>query len=113
MSIPRVFLKDDVKINGAHFYPEIVRIINVARATAPLLSDNAVWITSANDSKHMDGSLHYANKALDLRIFNVTGPNRQMAEQWVRKMELVLGEDYDVILETDHVHIEYDKKHRG
>lgn len=92
---------------------EMHRIIRAARATAPLLSDDAVWITSANDSKHMDGSLHYANKAFDLRTYNLVGPNRQMAEQWVRKMQLVLGEDYDIVLETDHVHIEYDKKHRG
>ncbi len=109
MPLPKVFMKDDVKINGAHFYPEIVKIINVARATAPLLSDDAVWITSANDSKHMSGSFHYSNRAFDIRIWNVVGPNRQMAQQWVAKMQLALGDQYDIILETDHIHAEFDE----
>ncbi len=107
LSIPKVYIKDGVVINGAHMYPEIVKIIDVARATAPLLSDNAVWITSANDSEHMEGSLHYANRAYDIRIWNVVGPNRQMAEQWTAKMQLALGDHYDIILEKDHIHAEY------
>ena len=108
--IPKLYLKEGVKINGAHFYPEIVRMLDVVRATAPLLSDDAVWVTSANDSTHMDGSLHYKNKAFDIRIWNVTGPGRDMSRGWVEKIKLALGDAYDVVLETDHIHLEYDPK---
>ncbi len=112
--VPKLYLKDCVCINGAHMYPEIVRIVNAARATAPPLTDNAVWITSAKDGSHMAGSLHYENRAYDIRTRNIVG----LAEfplagrTWVDRMRLVLGDDYDVVLEKDHIHAEYDPKER-
>lgn len=104
--LPRLFLKNNVVINGAHFYPEMVRIVNTLRATVPETGDNAVWITSANDSKHMEGSLHYKNRAFDVRIWNVK--NEELVPGWVARLKLALGPDYDVILEPTHIHVEYD-----
>lgn len=109
MSLPKLYLKESVKINGAHFYPEMVAIINALRATAPLLTDGAIWITSANDSKHMEGSLHYKNRAFDIRIWNIVG-GHGIHRVWCEKIRSILGTDYDIILETDHIHIEYDPK---
>ncbi len=110
MGLPKLYLKDDVWINGAHFYPEIVRIVDVARATAPLLTDGAVWVTSANDSTHSTGSLHYKNRAYDIRIKNIAGDETPEAQAWVERIKLALGRDYDVILERDHLHVEFDPK---
>ena len=110
MSLPKLYLKDFVHINGAHFYPEIVRIVDAARATAPPLKDDAVWVTSANDSTHGVNSLHYKNKAWDIRTKNIVGDKLVEAQEWVAKMKLVLGDDYDIILERDHIHCEYDPK---
>lgn len=104
----RLFIKNGVRINGAHFYPEMVKILDVARETAPYMSDTAVWITSANDSKHMDTSLHYKNRAFDIRIFNITGDVHLEAALWASRMREALGNDYDVIKEKDHIHVEYD-----
>ena len=104
----RVFLKDDVRINGAHFYPEVVKIVTVARKTAPALEGDAVWITSANDSTHMRGSLHYVNRAFDIRTRNIIGDKQHEARLWVERMQVALGDDYDVVLERDHIHAEYD-----
>ena len=109
---PRLYLKNDVRVNGYHFYPEMVAIINAARATAPMLQDDAVWITSANDSEHMEGSLHFKNRAFDIRIYNITGPTETMAKGWVKNMKLILGRNYDIVLETDHIHVEYDPKEK-
>ena len=106
MKIAKLYIKDGVKINGAHFYEYMVRIINVARASAPETTDGAIWITSANDSRHMTGSLHYENRAFDIRIHNIVG-GHPVARAWVARMALALGDDYDVILESDHVHVEY------
>ena len=107
----KLFLKDGVRINGAHFDPEMVKILDVAKATAPPTTDGAVWITSANDSKHKSGSLHYKNRAFDIRTRNVVngvlGPE---AVAWRQRMADQLGPDYDVLMEGDHIHAEYDPK---
>lgn len=68
-----------------------------------------ITITSANDGKHMTNSLHYKNKAVDLRT-------RDMKNAKVVGWEIkqYLGKDFDVILENDHLHIEYQpKKKKG
>jgi hypothetical protein len=106
--VPNLCLKDDVHINGAHFDPVMVRIIDVARETAPMLENGTVWITSANDSEHMEGSLHYDNRAFDIRIRNIIGHVKNEARLWAERMQVELGDGYDVLLESDHIHIEYD-----
>ena len=106
--MPNVCLKDSVHVNGAHFDPVMVRIIEVARDTAPMLESGTVWITSANDGNHSEGSLHFDNRAFDIRIKNIIGHVNSEARLWVNRMKIVLGDKYDVLLEGDHIHIEYD-----
>jgi hypothetical protein len=65
-------------------------------------------LTSGNDSKHMEGSLHYKNLAWDFRIWGI--PNPQEARDKLHKLLNTKGNDYDVVLESDHLHIEYDVK---
>ncbi len=107
---PSLCLKDQVQINGSHFDPAIRLIIDVARETAPVLEDEVVWITSANDGTHQDGSAHYDNRAFDIRIKNIVGLAEfpLVARQWVERMQILLGDDYDVLLEDDHIHVEFD-----
>ncbi len=113
--MPSVCLKDNVIINGAHFDPVMVRIINVARETAPPLEGGTVWITSANDSEHMEESLHYENLAFDIRIRNIVGIIEfpLAARAWAEQMRIALGDDYEVILEDTHLHVEYDPDTSG
>jgi len=59
-------------------------------------------ITSTYEGSHSPGSLHYANSAVDVRR---PAPGLQHITRSLRE---VLGTDYDVVLETDHIHIEYD-----
>jgi len=63
-------------------------------------------ITSALDGKHMDGSLHYKGLAIDVRSRDVSGREPSIA----RDLRAALGSDYDVVIEPDHFHIEYDPK---
>lgn len=107
--IPKLFIKDGAKINGAHFDPEIVRIINIARATAPETTDGAIWITSGAEVApgRLPHSFHYKNKALDFRISNIKG-GEQSAKSWAARMALALGGDYDVVWKKNHIHIELD-----
>jgi hypothetical protein len=64
-----------------------------------------VIITSGCDGEHSEGSLHYCGKALDFRTRHIQdedlGPIVANAQQ-------VLGEEYDVVLEPTHLHVEYD-----
>lgn len=108
--LPRLFLKEGVVINGLHFDPKIRIILDAALTTAPPMQNNAVWVTSANDGEHMVGSKHFLNHAFDIRIWNIQGDAHSKARVWVERMARVLGLDYDVILESDHIHAEYDPK---
>ena len=110
VGMPNLYLKDGVRINGAHFNPEIVIILDIARDTAPKMERDAVWITSANDRRHGDDSLHYKNSAFDIRIFNIIGDVHREAKLWAERMQEALGSNYDVIYELNHIHVEYDPK---
>lgn len=66
-----------------------------------------VTITSGNDGKHMKNSKHYTNEAIDIRTFDMELGRDVHTTLRLKKR---LGKDYDVILEKDHIHIEYDKK---
>ena len=60
-------------------------------------------ITSGNDGKHQNGSLHYNNAAVDLRVYHIL-------DKLVQLLRNELGSDFDVLLEKDHIHLEYDPK---
>ncbi len=62
-------------------------------------------ITSGGEGKHMTGSLHPKGRAIDLRSRELKAPAAT-----VKAIKRELGKDYDVILESDHIHLEYDPK---
>ena len=62
-------------------------------------------ITSGNDGVHKNNSLHYKNEAIDIRTRDMDVNDKILTQLWIKKW---LGFDYDVILESDHIHIEYD-----
>lgn len=64
-------------------------------------------ITSLNDSKHMKGSLHYKGQAVDIRTrYFDSNTLAQVYNELVRR----LGKKYDVVLEGNHIHVEFDPK---
>lgn len=62
-------------------------------------------ITSGSDGKHGPNSLHYKGKALDIRT-NSLRPD-QVHPIYISLKEC-LGEQFDVVLESDHIHVEFD-----
>lgn len=64
-------------------------------------------ITSANDGKHMTNSLHYKDLAWDLRTNNI--PDAGKVEEIARTLRIDLGSDWDIVVEKDHLHCEFDK----
>jgi len=84
--------------------PEIVRaraiIAHVWRSFGYTLT-----VTSGTDSTHSVRSLHYSGLAEDYRI---TGIPSAALSGMVAQVRAQLGTSYDVILEADHLHVEYD-----
>lgn len=64
-------------------------------------------VTSANDGVHMEGSKHYKGLALDFRTRELPKSCRSPLTAALRS---ALGREYDVVLEKDHLHVEYDPK---
>lgn len=64
-------------------------------------------ITSGSDGKHKAGSLHYVGDALDFRTRDV---EEAVMTELVATIKERLGENYDVVVEADHLHCEYDPK---
>lgn len=67
------------------------------------------WITSANDSEHMEGSLHYAGLAIDLRSKNIPRETREAVfsalARRLRHLDIIW--EYPD-REREHFHLEYD-----
>jgi uncharacterized protein YcbK (DUF882 family) len=66
-----------------------------------------IVVTSALDGIHKEKSKHYDGHALDFRIWDF---NDKELLKLHKKAQLNLGEQFDVVLEKDHLHIEFDPK---
>jgi len=68
-------------------------------------------ITCGLDGVHSAGSLHYYGYAIDIRCNYLKDEGQKSgAAILIRNM---LPDDYDVIYEGSHIHIEYDPKDEG
>ena len=93
--------------------PQIDRILRVTQVAYEKVMGNAfqVVVTSGNDGTHMKWSKHYEDKALDFRTGHTWDPPLMTdAEAHAVRDELkgLLGMGFDVVLEKDHLHVEYD-----
>jgi hypothetical protein len=96
-------LKEGVIIVGER--PEIVSALAIADQVYKEVAKKELVVTSIMDGKHGTHSLHYKGYAADLRIRDLT-PKEQAGI--LVELKTKLGKDYDVVLEIDHFHIEYD-----
>lgn len=99
-------LKNDVGLTNVQ--PPIWYAVGVADQVYRSFGYELV-VTSLNDGKHMDGSFHYKGLAVDLRIHNIkTATECQTIYAKLHNTLDFFG--FDVILEADHIHVEYDPK---
>lgn len=92
-----VILKTGVKLSGLQ--PQIVLAIIVAEG---IWGGEPLTITSVSDGLHSHTSLHYSGNGVDFRTRDIEDPAGKTA-----RLKAALGVDFDVILESDHVHLEY------
>lgn len=83
--------------------PETLLSIMVA---TELYRENAerLIIFHVTDGRHMRASLHYVGAAWDF-----SRPKRRVRET-IAELRRRLGRDYDVVLDSDHVHVEFQPK---
>lgn len=96
--------KKDVDPTGIR--PELMVALFICDSVYREVEGIDLVVTSLNDGKHSFGSLHFSGAAADLRIWNID------AERMVNKIKIALGSNsaYDVVLESDHIHLEWQPK---
>jgi len=93
-------VKDNsIRVGGIR--PELLIAVMVANEVYTEIGKELV-ITSVTDGKHSDTSLHYTGCAFDCRIYDDSD-----MEFVITKIKDRLKIDYDVVLEGNHIHIEY------
>ena len=68
----------------------------------------ACVVTTCRDGIHSKNSLHYVGQAIDIRINDLPSDDAKVA--YFDEVRRCLGVGYDVVLEHDHIHIEWDPK---
>lgn len=101
-------LKSGVKLAG--LTPQMVLGCIVINDTYAELGSECT-ITSCNDSKHSEASLHYKGNAVDCRTRDFAGDKQQL----FKELKEALGPEFDVVFEglgtdNEHIHVEFDPK---
>lgn len=95
---------NDVKIAGLQ--PEALLGMLVADGIFRHIGLPCV-ITSVTGGKHMKGSLHPKGFAFDIRTRSLSTTNKVFL---LSELTNSLPNDFDVIDESDHIHVEFDPK---
>lgn len=109
IKMPIFVIKKGVKLHGLTPYGLIQ--IQVA---VPIFNDAGVdaVLTSACDGDHGPGSKHRVGNATDWRTRHLPGGSVGPAARAIaEKLRGALSDDFDVVLESNHIHIEYDPNH--
>ena len=98
-------IKQGVKLTGLR--AEMVMALMIAQETARIYNQHyRLTVTSLTDGTHSKGSLHYVGLAADIRVSDM--PFEVL--KYVDSLKLALKENYDVVYEKTHIHIEYQPK---
>ena len=98
-----IYLKPGVQLLGLR--PETLIGIMAAQA-AYFEHGHDLILTSVTEGTHSRGSRHYVGCAFDCRIHHL--PPDGTAEAITEQLSRALGDQFDVVLEDTHLHIEYD-----
>lgn len=100
-----MYIKAGVKLAGIR--PEMVIAMYVADTVFQKLFGEELVLTEATGGVHGRGSLHYVGQAIDIRTRDLTKNDIAKLALEIRER---LGEEYDVVIESDHIHIEFQPK---
>jgi len=66
-----------------------------------------IVITCGIEGLHSENSKHPKGDAVDIRIWHYT---KKQTKQLVETIKKEIDKNYDIVLEKDHIHLEYDPK---
>lgn len=93
--------KDGVPLEGLQ--PDMLYCLDICNDVFKAHGFDCV-VTSTTDGKHMIGSFHYIGYAVDLRTRHL---DEHIVDEITGRLMAVLGDTFDVVLESDHIHIEF------
>lgn len=98
-----MIIKPGASINGIQ--PELVLALLVCERVFRRYTDAPVVLTSAVDPAkgRVENSLHPSGWAIDVRK-----PSGNVVPRIVLDLNEALGAEFDVVLEEDHIHVEFD-----
>ncbi len=100
-------IKAGVRLRGLS--PQALLVIQVAAPIWESVGAPELWITSGTDGRHSRNSYHHCGDGLDLRTRNLPGGYQgAAAQEATTKLQGSLGAEYDVVLEANHIHVEYE-----
>ena len=94
-------LKEGVIVRGNKYINKILEAVQLVYAK----HEWNMVVTSGNDSTHSVGSYHGQDRALDIRFWDIPAEHRRGVAD---EITALLPGYYDVVMETDHYHIEAD-----
>ena len=118
-------------VNIKNLWPEIKDKLTALDNLMLKSTGTELVITSGNDSNHWgskkppdnwnemsieqirdySNSLHYKDRAIDIRTWAIYDLPRDKQVEFIRKMRKIFPKDkYDIVREKDHIHIEFDPK---
>ena len=100
--------KDSVRFD--HLHGAIVLALIRAERIFDAEAGADCWLTSGNDSQHMDGSKHYDGRAVDLRVHNIASEADRLLV--FSRLKASLGPQFTVLYEDPagpnaHYHIQF------
>ena len=109
-----LIIKDStIELNALH--PALA--LALSGTVVPVLKEagsNTILTSGSEQSaRHGVTSLHYSGNAVDIRIRDPhSGISLCNTQAAVERIKEALSVDFDVILESDHIHMEYQPKRR-
>ncbi len=99
-----MIIKQGVSIRGVR--PEIVLALVIVNDIYKRFGQELV-VTEITGGKHGVGSLHYVGQAADIRTsYFAQGEAKVVADE----IRIALGKEFDVVLESTHIHLEFQPK---
>lgn len=83
---------------------------DVIRWVSALADPEEIVITSTWEGTHCNHSCHYRKQALDFRLLQSGKFQYWWSETKYERLRKLLGKDFDIVVESDHLHVEYDPK---
>lgn len=100
----------EIRVKSSVEPVSLLLVAGVANVAAPIICVPTVVITAGRDGRHMNGSRHYDDAAIDVRTKNF--PTRKAKEAFLDALRRKFQPpDYDVLFEyigceQEHIHVE-------